>query len=92
LRLYPYVGPIVLAPLSLWLWLRAYHDLRLALAAWALPIIWAYVVPGIGTNVLKVWEFDVSLRLGHLRPQRTDFPTNFINSVVHGLLEQNKNI
>jgi len=68
LRLYPYVGPIVLAPLSLWLWLRAYHDLRLALAAWALPIIWAYIVPGIGTNILKVWEFDVRLRLGRFRP------------------------
>ncbi|WP_164937583.1 hypothetical protein [Bradyrhizobium guangxiense] len=29
---------------------------------------------------------------GHFLPQRTDFASNFINSVVHGLLEQNKNI
>jgi fatty acid desaturase len=68
LAIYQYVAPAVLAPLSLWLWLRAYHDLRLALAAWAVPIVWAYVVPGIGTNVLKVWEFDVRLRLGRFRP------------------------
>jgi hypothetical protein len=31
-------------------------------------MLWAYIVPGIGTNVLKVWEFDVRLRLGRFRP------------------------
>ena len=68
LALYQYIAPAVLAPLSMWLWFREYHDLRLALAAWTLPIVWAYVVPGIGTNVLKVWELDVRLRLGRFRP------------------------
>ena len=29
---------------------------------------------------------------GHLQPQGADFTSNFINSVVHDLLEQNKNI
>jgi hypothetical protein len=32
------------------------------------------------------------LRIGHLEPQCADFPANFINSVVHGLLEQKENI
>ena len=32
------------------------------------------------------------LHIGHLQPQGTDLASNFINSVVHGLLEQNKNI
>ncbi|MCS3761216.1 hypothetical protein GGE24_000208 [Bradyrhizobium centrosematis] len=32
------------------------------------------------------------LDVGHLQPQGADFTSNFINSVVHGLLEQNKNI
>ena len=68
LSIYQYVAPAVLAPLSLWLWLREVHDVRLALAAWLLPILWAYIVPGIGTNVLKVWEFDTRLRLGRFRP------------------------
>lgn len=68
LSIYQYLAPAVLAPLSLWLWLRELHDVRLALAAWALPIVWAYVVPAVGTNVLKVWEFDVRLRLGRFRP------------------------
>jgi len=31
-------------------------------------------------------------KLDHLRPQRADLAADFINSVVHGLLEQNKNI
>ncbi|BAC47860.1 bll2595 [Bradyrhizobium diazoefficiens USDA 110] len=32
------------------------------------------------------------LDIGHFQPQGTDLTSNFINSVVHGLLEQNKNI
>ncbi|WP_158537657.1 hypothetical protein [Bradyrhizobium sp. MOS003] len=32
------------------------------------------------------------LDAGHFKPQGADFTSNFINSVVHGLLEQNKNI
>ncbi|WP_157783751.1 hypothetical protein, partial [Bradyrhizobium liaoningense] len=32
------------------------------------------------------------LDVGHFEPQDSDFTSNFINSVVHGLLEQNKNI
>jgi len=69
LSIYQYAAPAVLAPLSLWLWFREYHgDARLAIAAWLLPILWAYIVPGIGTNVLKIWEFDTRLRLGRFRP------------------------
>lgn len=69
LGLYQYLAPVVLAPLSLWLWVRAFDgDMRLAVAVWGVPIVWAYLVPGIGTNVLKVWEFDVRLRLGRFRP------------------------
>jgi hypothetical protein len=69
LSLYSYVAPAILAPLSFLLWYREYAgDLRLVAAAWLVPVLWAYVVPGIGTNVLKVWEFDSRLRLGRFRP------------------------
>ena len=68
LSIYQYAAPAVLVPLSLWLWIREVHDVRLALCAWLLPILWAYIVPAIGTNVLKVWEFDTRLRLGRFRP------------------------
>jgi hypothetical protein len=69
LSIYQYAAPAILAPLSLLLWRREYGgNMRLALCAWLLPILWAYIVPGIGTNVLKVWEFDTRLRLGRFRP------------------------
>lgn len=69
LEVYQYAAPAVLAPLTYWLWSRAYEgDVKLTLMAWLLPIVWAYVVPGVGTNVLKVWEFDTRLRLGRFRP------------------------
>ncbi|WP_172202572.1 hypothetical protein [Niveibacterium sp. COAC-50] len=69
LALYPYVAPVVLAPLSYWLWLRTYAgNHHLVVIAWGLPVLWAYIVPGVGTNILKVWEFDTRLRLGRFRP------------------------
>jgi hypothetical protein len=68
-ELYQYLAPAVLTPLAAWLWWRHY-DGNAALAAIALlvPIAHAYIVPGIGTNVLRVWEFDTRLRLGRFRP------------------------
>ena len=69
LSIYQYVAPAVLAPASFVLWYREYGgNVKLTAAAWLLPILWAYIVPGIGTNVLKVWEFDTRLRLGRFRP------------------------
>jgi hypothetical protein len=69
LEWYQYVAPAVLAPLSFWLWWRHYDgDIWLVLMAWLLPIVYAYIVPGVGTNVLKVWEFDTRIRLGRFRP------------------------
>jgi hypothetical protein len=69
LSIYQYVAPAVLAPLSFLLWRDRYRgDLQLVAAAWLVPVLWAYIVPGIGTNVLKVWEFTTKLRLGRFRP------------------------
>lgn len=61
MKLYAWLGPLILAPLTFVLW-------RGDLVGWLVPILWAYIVPGIGTNVLKVWEFDTRLRLGRFRP------------------------
>ena len=69
LSLYQYVAPAILAPASFLLWRREYAgDLELVAGAWLVPILYAYIVPGIGTNVLKVWEFDTRVRLGRFRP------------------------
>ncbi len=69
LNWYQYLGPIVLGPLSYWLWLLYAEDNHgLVIFALSVPIIYSYVVPAVGTNVLKVWEFDTKLRLGRFRP------------------------
>ncbi len=69
LSIYQYVAPVILAPLSFLLWRREYGgNLKLTAAAWFIPMLWAYIVPGIGTNILNVWEFDTRLRLGRFRP------------------------
>jgi hypothetical protein len=68
-EIYQYLAPATLTPVVAWLWWRHY-DGNLALAALAvgIPILHAYIVPAIGTNLLRVWEFDTRLRLGRFRP------------------------
>lgn len=66
---YAWFVPPVLAPLSFWLWWRTFDEnVWLALVAWLVPVVYAYVIPAVGTNLLKVWEFDTRLRLGRFRP------------------------
>ena len=66
---YQYIAPAILTPLSFWLWFQVYAgEIKLVLNAWLIPIMYAYIVPAIGTNVLKVWEFDTRFRLGRFRP------------------------
>lgn len=69
LEAYQYVMPAVLTPLGAWLWWRHYDgNVMLAALALIVPIAHAYIVPGIGTNVLRMWEFDTRLKLGRFRP------------------------
>jgi hypothetical protein len=69
LEAYPLVAPAVLTPLAAWLWWRHYPGhTGLAAIALLVPILHGYVVPGVGTNVLRVWEFDTALRVGRFRP------------------------
>lgn len=69
LRFYPYVGPLVMLPGGYYLWLRWSHgNHRLVILALGIPILFAYVIPGIGMNVLRLWELKVGPRLGRFRP------------------------
>ncbi|MCP4073452.1 MAG: hypothetical protein GY742_17195 [Hyphomicrobiales bacterium] len=69
LDIYQYIFPVVLTPMGYWLWWRHYgHDHALAILVFLIPILFAYIVPGVGTNVLKVWEFNTRFRLGRFRP------------------------
>lgn len=66
---YQYIAPAILTPLSFWLWWQVYDgNTKLVLIAWLLPVLYAYIVPAVGTNILKVWEFDTHFRLGRFRP------------------------
>lgn len=66
---YQYAAPALLLPLAYWLWLeRSQGEHRLALLLMSMPVLYAYVVPAVGTNVLKIWEFNTRLRLGRFRP------------------------
>lgn len=68
--LYQYLGPALLTPLAAWLWWRHYGgNAPLAALAVGVPVIHAYLVPGIGTNVLGMWAFNARLKLGRFRPQ-----------------------
>jgi hypothetical protein len=69
LSAYQYIAPAILAPAAFLLWQREYNgNVKLTMAALLVPVLWAYIVPGIGTNILKVWEFDTRFRLGRFRP------------------------
>jgi len=68
-HIYQYAAPLILLPLSYVLWLNrleGYH--RLVWFALSMPILSAYVIPGIGTNRLKLWEFNTRFKLGRFRP------------------------
>ncbi len=69
-RLYQYVVPTILFPICYWLWLIRYqHDHRTTILVLSIPILFSYIVPGLGTNWLKIWEFHTRWRLGRFRPQ-----------------------
>jgi len=68
-RIYQYVVPLLLFPLCYWLWLKRYdYDHRTTLLVLSLPIVFSYVIPGLGTNWLKIWEFNTRWKLGRFRP------------------------
>ena len=67
---YQYLGPALLTPLAAWLWLRHYDgNMQLAALALLVPVLHAYIVPGFGTNVLKMWAFNTGRKIGRFRPQ-----------------------
>lgn len=69
LRWYQFIVPLALFPASYLLWLRRYDgDHALVLLALSIPVVFAYVVPGLGTNWLGLWEINTRFRLGRFRP------------------------
>lgn len=68
-RWYQFIVPLTLFPASYMLWLRRFEgDHSLVWLALSLPVVFAYVVPGLGTNWLGLWEINTRFRLGRFRP------------------------
>jgi hypothetical protein len=68
-NLYQYLAPIILFPLSYYLWLRQFEgNHAFVWLMLSIPILFAYIIPGLGTNWLRLWEFNTRLRLGRFRP------------------------
>ncbi len=66
---YQVIATLVLLPMSYWLWWQRYDgDHRLALMTMSLPVVFAYVIPGLGTNWLRLWEINARFRWGRFRP------------------------
>jgi len=67
-QIYQYAAPMLLLPLGWSLWWLRFHDHRLVALALSFPIVYAYVIPALGTNWLRLWEFNTRFRLGRFRP------------------------
>ena len=68
-RWYQFIVPMALFPLSYLLWLRRYDgNHALVWLALSIPVLFAYIVPGLGTNWLGLWEINTRFRIGKFRP------------------------
>lgn len=58
------IFPFAALPILTWLWLRAGGPAFAALVL-GLPLLFGYIAPGIGTNLLKMWRFNDSWTVGN---------------------------
>lgn len=65
MRIQVYLLPVPITLLTAWLWLRWSGNGTFALHVTLLAIVYGYVVPGIGTNLLKKWRFTGPFRMGN---------------------------
>lgn len=68
-RVYQYAGPLISLPLAAWAWHRFFAgDPRMTLAALAIPVTFAYLVPLLGASWLGMWEIRTRPVVGGVRP------------------------
>ncbi|MBI5207742.1 MAG: hypothetical protein HY934_08120 [Candidatus Firestonebacteria bacterium] len=63
--LYQIIMAFIILPLCYYLWLiklNYRHDLVFLVII--NPIIFGYIVPGLGTNYLKIWKFNAGIKFG----------------------------
>lgn len=69
LSLYQFLVPLLLLPLCYGWWQGHFHNAAFVVFGLVIPIVSAYVIPGLGTNVLGLWEINTRFRVGKFRPQ-----------------------
>lgn len=69
LEIYSYIAPTLLFPSVLWLWYTKTGKISIGSMIVMLPVIVSYIVPAIGTNYLKLWEFKTKFMAGKFRIQ-----------------------
>ncbi len=71
--IYQFIAPLLFLPAAYYLWQHQIlstgqnHE-QFCFFAVGVPVAFGYVIPGIGTNVLKLWEFNTGFKLGAFRP------------------------
>ena len=58
------IYPFVALPVLIWFWIRS-GGLGFMCFVLGLPLLFGYIVPGIGTNVIKMWRFKDRWTVGN---------------------------
>jgi hypothetical protein len=64
---YQWIAFLVIYPSSLIIWYCILGDWVNVVLISVLPVLVAYVIPGLGTNVTRLWEFNTKGKLGKFR-------------------------
>ena len=66
-NIYQYVAFFIIFPLIFFLWHKEIESLKYTILFLILPIITAYIIPAVGTNITNLWEFNTSFMIGKFR-------------------------
>lgn len=66
-RVYQYIAFLILFPFSVFVWYRELGNGLYTFYITSMPVLVAYVIPGLGTNVTKLWSFNTRFKIGNFR-------------------------
>ena len=65
--IYQYIAFLVIFPLSCYVLYMLNKDWLYTIYMVSLPLIVSYIVPAIGTNIIKLWRFNTKHKVGNFR-------------------------
>ena len=65
--IYQYIALIILFPVAYYLWKNSLNSNKLTIIILGLPIIISYIIPFVGTNITKFWEFNIKHKVKNIR-------------------------